>query len=316
MVVSSFDVIKHMLSMPILNGRIGKWILALSEFNLRYESAKAVKGQIIADFITQHRDLSVEAISIVPWALFFDGSSCNKGGGAGILLISPQGKTFEYAVPIEFHVTNNQAEYEALLRGLQLLIEVKAVAVEIFGDSELVINQLNGQYDCKNNVLREYYEECRELLKNFLVVTLHHIPRECNEEANKLAQAASGYRESREVFAMEENVSNTDQNDGDWRCEITNYLKDPSQKVSRKLRYKALKFVFLDDQLYYKSVDGVLLKCLSQEEAKKVMYEVHEGLCGAHQSAYRMKWIIRRTGYFWPTMLEDCFEYYKGCHNC
>jgi len=50
----------------------------LSEFNLRYESAKAVKGQIIADFITQHRDLSVEAISIVPWALFFDGSSCNK----------------------------------------------------------------------------------------------------------------------------------------------------------------------------------------------------------------------------------------------
>ena len=85
---------------------------------------------------------------------------------------------------------------KALLRGLQLLIEVKAIAVEIFGDSELVINQLSGQYECKNNVLREYYEECRELLKNFLVVTLHHIPREYNEEANKLAQAASGYRES------------------------------------------------------------------------------------------------------------------------
>jgi hypothetical protein len=179
-----------------------------------------------------------------------------------------------------------------------------------------VINQLSDQYECKNNVLREYYEECRELLKNFLVVTLHHIPREHNEEANKLAQAASGYRESREVFAIEEGVLNTDQVDGDWRYEITNYLKDPSQKVSQKLRYKAFKFVFLDDQLYYKSIDGVLLKCLSQEEAKKVMYEVHEGLCGAHQSAYRMKWIIRRTGYFWPTMLEDCFEYYKGCHNC
>ena len=51
MVVSEFHVIKHMLSMPILNGRIGKWILALLEFDLRYESAKAVKGQIIADFI-------------------------------------------------------------------------------------------------------------------------------------------------------------------------------------------------------------------------------------------------------------------------
>ena len=57
MVVSEFDVIKHMLSMPILNGRIGKWILALSKFDLRYKLAKVVKGQVIADFITQHRVL-------------------------------------------------------------------------------------------------------------------------------------------------------------------------------------------------------------------------------------------------------------------
>jgi len=143
-VVSEFDVIKHMLSMPILNGRIGKWILALLEFDLRYESAKAVKGQIIADFITQHRDLPVEIISITPLALFFDGSSCSKCGGAGILLISPQGVTFKYVIPIEYYVTNNQAEYEALLRGLRILVEIKAIAIEAFGDSELVINQLTG----------------------------------------------------------------------------------------------------------------------------------------------------------------------------
>ena len=53
-VVSKADVFKHMLSMPILNERVGKWILALSEFDLRYESAKTVKGQVIADFVTQH----------------------------------------------------------------------------------------------------------------------------------------------------------------------------------------------------------------------------------------------------------------------
>ena len=81
----------------------------------------------------------------------------------------------------------------------------------------------------------------------------------------------------------------------------------------RKLRYKSIKYVLLDDQLYYKIVDGVLLKCLNQEEAKVLTGEVHEGICGAHQSAYKMKWIIRRSGYFWPTILEDCFEYYKGC---
>jgi hypothetical protein len=84
----------------------------------------------------------------------------------------------------------------------------------------------------------------------------------------------------------------------DWRFEFVKYLKDPSQRVSKKLRYKAIKFVLLDDQLYYKIVDGVLLKCLNQEEAKVVMGEIHEGVCGAYQSAHKMKWMIRRAGYF------------------
>jgi hypothetical protein len=55
---------------------------------------------------------------------------------------------------------------------------------------------------------------------------------------------------------------------------------------------------------------------MGQEEAKKMMSEVHDGLCGAHQSAYRMKWVIRHTWCYWPTMLEDCFEYYKCCQDC
>ena len=101
-----------------------------------------------------------------------------------------------------------------------------------------------------------------------------------------------------------------------WRVEIANYLKNPSQKVTRKLRYKSTNYVLLDDQLYYKTVNVVLLKCLNQEEARVLMGEVHEGICGAHQSAYKMKWVIRRARYFWPTILEDCFEYYKGCQDC
>jgi ribonuclease HI len=180
-----------MLSMPILNGRIGKWILALSEFELKFESAKAIKGQIIADFITENRDPTIDLLEITPWALFFDGSSCGKGGGVGI---SPKGEMFEFAIPIRPTVTNNQAEYGALLRGLQYLREAKAISVEIYGDSELVIKQLNGQYECRSDILRNYYEECREILKSFQLVILQHIPREHNEEANRLAQSASGYR--------------------------------------------------------------------------------------------------------------------------
>jgi probable phosphoglycerate mutase len=106
--------------------------------------AKAIKGQIIADFITEHRDPTIDLLEITPWDLFFDGSSCGKGGGVGILLISPRAKMFEFAIPIQPTITNNQAEYEALLQGLQYLREAGAVSVEVYGDSKLVIKQLNG----------------------------------------------------------------------------------------------------------------------------------------------------------------------------
>ena len=93
-----------------MSGRIGKWILALAEFDLRYESAKAVKGQIMADFVTQHCGV-VDALEIVPWTLFIDGSTCDRGGaGIGIVLISPRGKKYEFSLPIVATSTNNQAK--------------------------------------------------------------------------------------------------------------------------------------------------------------------------------------------------------------
>jgi len=126
--------------MPILSGRIGKWILALSEFDLRYESAKAVKGQVMADFVTQYCN-TMGSLDIAPWTLFFDGSTCDQRAGIGIVLISPQGRKYEFSLPIVATSTNNQAEYQALLRGLELLREICADVVEVFGDSMLVINQ-------------------------------------------------------------------------------------------------------------------------------------------------------------------------------
>jgi ribonuclease HI len=86
----------------------------------------------------------VETLEIVPWTLFFDGSTCDRG----IVLISPRGRKYEFSLPIVATSTNNQAEYQALIKGLELLREVHADAVEIFGDSMLVINQLAGSYEC------------------------------------------------------------------------------------------------------------------------------------------------------------------------
>jgi len=138
-VICKDDVVRYMLSMPIMSGRISKWILALLEFDLCYESAKAVKRQIMTDFVTQHCSL-VGSLEVAPWTLFFDRSTCDQGEGIGIVLISPLGKRYEFSLPIVGTSTNSQAEYQALVKGLELLREVRANAVEIFDDSMLVIN--------------------------------------------------------------------------------------------------------------------------------------------------------------------------------
>jgi len=102
----------------------------------------------------------------------------------------------------------------------------------------------------------------------------------------------------------------------DWRKEIVDYLRNSSKKVERRVRFQATKYVLLNDELYYHTVDGILLKCLGDDESKSLMGEIHEGVYGAHQWTFKMKWIIRRNGYYWPTILEDCFKYFKGCEGC
>ena len=83
------------------------------------------------------------------------------------MLISPQGRKYEFSLPIVATSTNNQAEYQALIKGLELLKEVHDDAFEIFGDSMLVINQLAGSYECRREVLITYYEKSMRLLRGF-----------------------------------------------------------------------------------------------------------------------------------------------------
>ena len=157
----------------------------------------------MADFITQHHKPSISYVEMMPWTLFFDGSSCKQGGGIGIVIISPWGASFEFALPTEPMVTNNQAEYEAILKGLQLLHEVKAESIEVFGDSQLIINQLIGLYECKDDIMRGYYDECQRLLKEFPHISLQHILRAQNQEANRLSQSVLGYRVFQDILSSE-----------------------------------------------------------------------------------------------------------------
>jgi ribonuclease HI len=102
----------------------------------------------------------------------------------------------------------------------------------------------------------------------------------------------------------------------DWWRPIIDYLWDPSHKVDRKVRRLAFKFTLVEGELYHLITDDLLLKCLDSDQAKVAVGEVHEGICGTHQSAPKMKWLLQRGGFYWPTMIADCFRYHKGCEEC
>ena len=126
-------------------------------------------------------------------------------------------------------------------------------------------------------------------MKEFKKVTIEHVPKLYNEDANRLAQHASGYRPIGGVMTLDFPTN-------DWRKEIVEYLEDSSKKVSRRIRFQATKYVLLEGELYYRMIYGVLLRCLDKEEAKVLMGAIHEGVCGSHQLAFKMKWVIRRNG--------------------
>ena len=92
------NVIKHMLHRPILSGRISKWAYALAEFDLAFEPLETLKGEILADFIVEHRidvEDEISYVSFAPWKLYFDESACKEGQGIGVVIVSPNGIVFE-----------------------------------------------------------------------------------------------------------------------------------------------------------------------------------------------------------------------------
>ncbi|XP_075479465.1 uncharacterized protein LOC142520354 [Primulina tabacum] len=160
LVVTKTDLIKYMLNRPILSGRIGKWSLALAEFTLTYYPQKSVKGQAIADFLADHPSLDefigeqvgfpVCGVEVRPWELKFDGSSTDTAAGAGLVITSPRGVKIAVSFNLGFSCTNNQAEYEALVIGLEILKDLGGKELLISGDSQLVLKQISGEFKCTN----------------------------------------------------------------------------------------------------------------------------------------------------------------------
>nr|KYP55515.1 Uncharacterized protein Mb2253c family [Cajanus cajan] len=176
--------IRQILRKPELVGGMIAWSVELSQFGIQYESHGALKSQCLADFVAELTPTLAEEPQV--WTLYVDGSSNSKGGGAGIILEGPNQVTLEQSFKFSFKVTNNQAEYEALLARLRLAHDLGARKVSCNSDSKLMVEQLSGTYQAKDVLLQRYFHMASQQISSFDEFTIQHVPREQNTKANLL----------------------------------------------------------------------------------------------------------------------------------
>uniref|UniRef100_A0A2N9F1B5 Uncharacterized protein n=1 Tax=Fagus sylvatica TaxID=28930 RepID=A0A2N9F1B5_FAGSY len=290
------------MNKPDAAGRHVQWSIEMSEFHIDYRPRTAIKAQALADFIaefTQPWKDEEDSEEGRAWTVNIDGSSTKEMSGAGVVLVSPEKDKFEYALQLCFRATNNEAEYEALLAGLKLSKSMGIENLTVKSDSQLIVGQVKGEYEAKEDRMKKYLMVVKNLLTQFKKVELLQIPREENEAADRLARLASsgveidGFVEIQGRPSTEKETINPISSTTTWMLPIIRYLKEGTLPADRAEAHK-----------------------LRIQEANYVIREVHEGVCGNHSGARSLAHKLTRAGYYWPSLLHDATQFVKACDKC
>lgn len=251
------------------------WTVELSEFGLQYEPRGPIKAQCLVDFVSELSQVKTPEEGS-EWQLFVDGSSYVKGSGAGIILQGPEGIILEQDLKFDFPTSNNQAEYEALIAGLSLAKEVGAKQLKVCSDSQLVTNQVNGEFQTRDPHLTRYMSKVKSLIMKFDESSIEHIGREKNIRTDLLSKLASSKRMGKNRSVIQETVSNLsiqpedvliiNNTDKAWMEPIWQFLvnnKVPEYKAEAKRLTRQASYYTIDNgQLYRRGFSSPLLKCL------------------------------------------------------
>jgi ribonuclease HI/dsDNA-binding SOS-regulon protein len=343
-VVSSFPLGEILRSRDTA-GRIIKWAIELGEFDLEFCPRQSVKSQVLADFVSEWTEIQQPPPTEKPehWTMYFDGSLNLEGAGAGVLFISPLGEQLKYVLQLHYKASNNGAEYEALIHGLRIAVSLGIKRLMTFGDSEVVINQVNKVYDAKKDTVSAYCAEVRKIEAHFDGIEFHHVSRNNNVAADVLSKLGSRralvpagvfVQDLRKPsIRLEDDPPEDDpvppasrdvlmvDSERDWRDDFIAYLLEgrvPEEKVEReKLTRRSASYVVIGDKLYRRSVNtGVLMKCILRSEGLQLLDDIHGGECGNHAASVNLVGKAYRSGFYWPTAMTDAQELVRRCKGC
>jgi ribonuclease HI/transposase InsO family protein len=267
--------------------------------------------------------------------MYFDGSLKLQGAGAGILFIAPRGEQLKYVLQLLFSTSNNAAEYEALIHGLNIARSLGIKRLMVYGDSLVVISQINKEWDCSNDSMGKYYTAIRKLEDKIEGLEFHHVERDRNAAADALSKLRSSRTQVPPGVLVQEvprpsispdqteecNVLNQPESDSnDWREPIIRYIKneeEPDDKAAaERITRQSAHYTLIGDALYRRGTIRVLMKCIPSATGKQLLDEIYAGQCGIHATSRTLVGKVFRSSFYWPTTKCDAAELVQRCEAC
>uniref|UniRef100_A0A2N9ER61 RNA-directed DNA polymerase n=1 Tax=Fagus sylvatica TaxID=28930 RepID=A0A2N9ER61_FAGSY len=298
--------IRSLLQRPVLSGRLAQWLLQLSQYEIIVETSTAIKSQAIADLLAQFpgednsfitdevpgeiNEVFLAGLADSIWTLKFDGSSTATSAGAGIVLYKDNGEAVTKSFKFDFPCSNNAAEYEAYLAGLAIAYEMRIKHLRVIDDSNLVVCQTRGEFSLKEPSLAPYRALAQKLEAKFSIFEIEHAQRNENRYADALATLGSQITFEGEEMdvtickkiepiteSLKKEFEELSSDQEDWRAPIKAKLMSPVVAADLK---EIKDYTLISGDLYRRLPGGVLARCISIEEAKERLPEVHEKTCG------------------------------------
>jgi hypothetical protein len=147
--------LKKVLRKLDLSGRLVNWAIELSEFDVEFVPRNAIKGQVLADFVAEFTGITEEApLKVDLWIIHVDGSATRQSSGAGVVINAPNGENLHSSWRLEFWVTNNEAEYKAVIAGLRIAQEMGVEHVELRSDFQVIVGHIQGKFKAKGKKMK------------------------------------------------------------------------------------------------------------------------------------------------------------------